>query len=556
MGKQPRGGTGSTYVEGALVLGLAAMVSKLIGTLQKIPLQNIAGDGVFGIYNAVYPFYILFVFLATAGFPVAISKFVAERMAVGDEAGARRILRLSVVMLAIAGLCGFLLLYGGAEHVAGWMGNMQTVEAIRSCSYALLVVPVMSAVRGYFQGKANMVPTAVSQVAEQFVRVATMLVLLWLLTSRGASEGMVAAGATFGSAAGGIAGLLVMLYYYRKERRGRGALVSDLVVQDTKGPPSLSIRSQSSSQMAWQLVRYAVLVCLGAIAVPMLSIVDTFTVPNILASMSRTELEAMTEFGIYNRGLPLVQLVGMIVSSISVTIIPAITQAQHTGSFSQVREQIAVMLRWFWLIACAGTLGLVLLAEPINIALYQDAAGTATMMWVSCMTLGSTMNIVTGAMLQGLGKVNAPAYHLFVAIAVKIALNLWLVPSLGMNGAAIAGVAAYSCAAILNMVVLYRTLQLRLSWKEFVIHPGLLMAVMAAAVGIILFGLPWLFNVLGIPSGRTSALLVTLIGVMIGVTTLMFSAMKFGVIRAEELRSIPKFAKYIPKLQQIGWLKK
>lgn len=554
MGKQPRGGTGSTYVEGALVLGLAAMVSKLIGTLQKIPLQNIAGDGVFGIYNAVYPFYILLVFLATAGFPVAISKFVAERMAVNDEAGARRILRLSVVLLAFAGLGGFLLLYGGAERVAGWMGNMHTVEAIRSCSYALLVVPVMSAVRGYFQGKANMVPTAVSQVAEQFVRVAAMLVLLWLLTSQGASEGTVAAGATFGSAAGGIAGLLVMLFYYRKERRE--APVNGLTVQDAAVLARPAETPQSTAQVAWRLVRYAVLVCLGAIAVPMLSIVDTFTVPRLLTSMSQTELEAMAEFGIYNRGLPLVQLVGMIVSSISVTIIPAITQANQTGTFVQAREQIVVMLRWFWLIGWASTIGLVLLAEPINIALYQDATGTATMVWVSCMTIGSTMNIVTGAMLQGLGRVNAPAYHLFAAIIVKIALNLWLVPLLGINGAAIAGVAAYSCAAMLNMVVLYRTLQLRLSWKEFVIYPGLLMAVMAAAVGVILIGLPWLLNSFGVPSGRMSALLVTLVGVVIGAAVFVFSAMKFGVIRAEELQRIPKAAKYISKLQQLGWLKK
>ena len=84
-------------------------VSKVIGTLQKIPLQNVAGDRVFGIYNAVYPFYQLLLVMVTAGFPVAVSLLVAQHEAVGDRMGARHVLKASVLLLAVSGLAGFAL---------------------------------------------------------------------------------------------------------------------------------------------------------------------------------------------------------------------------------------------------------------------------------------------------------------------------------------------------------------------------------------------------------------------------------------------------------------
>src|SRR5690625_3291868 len=93
----------STLASGVAILASAAIISKLLGTLQKIPLQNIGGDEVFGIYNAVYPFYTLILFIATAGFPVAVSRFVSEHTAQGDADGARHVLRVSSNILLATG---------------------------------------------------------------------------------------------------------------------------------------------------------------------------------------------------------------------------------------------------------------------------------------------------------------------------------------------------------------------------------------------------------------------------------------------------------------------
>ncbi|EJW18860.1 polysaccharide biosynthesis protein [Paenibacillus alvei DSM 29] len=107
MNKRPPRVAGQV-MSGALLLGMATIVSKVIGTLQKIPLQNIGGDGVFGIYNAVYPFYVLLVAIASAGIPVAVARLVAECEAAGDEIGSEQVLLASGLLMTVTGVAVFL----------------------------------------------------------------------------------------------------------------------------------------------------------------------------------------------------------------------------------------------------------------------------------------------------------------------------------------------------------------------------------------------------------------------------------------------------------------
>ncbi len=164
MNDKERERPSSRWMEGALVLGLAAAVSKALGTLQKIPLQNLAGDQVFGIYNAVYPLYILITFLATAGFPLAVSAFVAERASKGQYGEARRVLRIAAAILSMSGLLFFAGLYWGADLLAGWIGVQDTAAAIRSVSFALLIVPVMSLCADIFRDTATCCPRLIPRL--------------------------------------------------------------------------------------------------------------------------------------------------------------------------------------------------------------------------------------------------------------------------------------------------------------------------------------------------------------------------------------------------------
>jgi O-antigen/teichoic acid export membrane protein len=543
----PGGKPSKRLLQGAAILGLAAILSKVLGTIQKIPLQNIAGDGVFGIYNAVYPLYTFLLVLATAGIPIAVSKFVSEEMAAGRALSARQVLGLANRLMAAIGIVGFLLLYGGADLLAAWIGNDQTESAIRSISFAMLFMPLTAALRGYFQGLHDMLPTAVSQVAEQFVRVGVMITLLLVLVGRGASDAAIAAGATFGSAAGSAAALVAALLFWRAHRRRQG--VAELV----DGVYTGTSRQLHKQPLLRRFIVYAVPVCLGAAVLPLLTLVDTFTMPRLLHASDLDQAAAMAEFGLYNHGMPLVQLVSMIVTTISVVLIPAITEARLRGDEGLIRRTAGLFLRFAWLIGLAASVGLAVLAKPLNIMLYADADGSGVMAILACTAVFGVVQIVSGTLLQGLGAERAPVYYLLVAVAVKIALNLALMPLWGIHGAAVAAVAAYATAAALNCIRLRRMLPTRLAWGRDAAGPAAAAALMAAGLAAWLGAAALALGALpAAPPERAAQTAVALSAVALGGFIYAAALFRARAITAADLAALPKLGpKLLPLLRRL-----
>ncbi|WP_433583904.1 putative polysaccharide biosynthesis protein [Paenibacillus amylolyticus] len=576
--KQPS--TGSRLLQGAFVLGLAAIISKIIGAFQKIPLQNLWGDGVFGIYNTVYPLYMLIITLAAAGLPLAVSKFVAEQNALGRPDESRRIIRLSSLLLGGIGIIMALLMYAGAPLIADMIGNRHVAPSIRAASWALLFVPVMTGLRGYFQGLQQMVPTAVSQVVEQTIRVTVMIVLLLWLMRRDASLETIAAGAMMGSVAGGMVGLLTMLgYMVRHRRKGKEERTGQLDSEwSSKGGevgserqerqehrehrpvtpqkktvsavnPAMAEQSRSNGEWIKMLLMYAIPVCLGSLAVPLMNLVDTFTVPRLLRGEGLDELQSMVSFGIYNRGLPLVQLVTMLATSLSVLFIPAMAEARLKGGPEAVRQQAGLALRWFWLIGLAASAGLAVLAEPINRMLYGDAAGTEALRYMALTAAGSTVSIIGAALLQGLGAVRAPAFSMLAAAGVKALLNVMLVPALGISGAALAGAVAYMLAAGLNVVLLARLVALRPAPGAVLAKPALVIAAMSLAAVGTAWAVEAVLGGMGIAADRRLAAMgVSLLGIAAGSAVFLLAAARTGLLTAAELAAVPKVGPRLAKL--------
>ncbi|MDT0126254.1 oligosaccharide flippase family protein [Paenibacillus sp. RRE4] len=582
--KQPSSGT--RLLQGAFILGLAAIISKIIGAFQKIPLQNLGGDGVFGIYNTVYPLYMLIITLAAAGLPLAVSKFVAEQNTLGRPDESRRIIRLSSMLLGGLGMITAVVMYGSAPWIAGLIGNQHVIPSIRAASLALLCVPLMTGLRGYFQGMQQMVPTAVSQVVEQTVRVTVMIVVLLWLIRQDASLETVASGAMLGSVAGGCAGLIVMLgFVYRhrwkeqavceksldsevfyaeleqpreisqtrlsanasRERSNTGAVEHDVAVVGRSGQARVIRRS--NAEWIRTLLIYAIPVCLGSLAVPLMNLVDTFTVPRLLRGEGLDDVQTMVSFGIYNRGLPLVQLVTMLATSLSVLFIPAMAEARLKGGPEAVRQQAGLALRWFWLIGLAASAGLAVLADPINRMLYGDAAGTEALRYMALTAAGSTVSIIAAALLQGLGAVRAPAFSMLAAAGVKVLLNVMLVPALGISGAALAGAAAYMLAAGLNVALLARLTAMRPAPGAVLAKPALVIAAMSLAA----LGMAWateaVLGGLGIAAThRPAAMGVSLLGIAAGAAVFVLAAARTGLLTAAELAALPKLGPRLAKL--------
>ena len=206
-----------SFLQGTLVLLAANLFNRVLGFVYQIFLIRLIMPEGLGLINMVYPIYVLVLVLATAGIPVAISKLVAEEMAVHNLRGAYRIFKLCFLIMIVNSIIFSALCFLGApfllEHV---FPNPRVHIIFLSLLPGIIIVSVCSAFRGYFQGLQQMSPTALTQALEQTVRVVCGLTLASLLLPRGLEYA--AAGASLGVVAGELAGLSLMLLIYRKKR--------------------------------------------------------------------------------------------------------------------------------------------------------------------------------------------------------------------------------------------------------------------------------------------------------------------------------------------------
>ncbi|MEK0317711.1 oligosaccharide flippase family protein [Cohnella sp. 56] len=570
----------SQLMRGAALLGGAALLSKLIGTLQKIPLQNLAGDRVFGLYSAVYALAVMWMTLAAAGVPVAVSALVAERIAAGDERGVRRLLRYAAVLLSASGLVAFAALWAAADTLAAWMGAPEAADAIRASSLALLAAPLTAALRGYSQGRLEMGRPALSQLAEQCARVAFMLCALGWALRRDWSPAATAAAVHGGLAAGAVAGLAAMLiagrrsWRRRADRRAAGAATADAAAPprkraavadaaaasaprspdgtDASRTPGASVDSAAAAAhhpepgrvLLRRIVRVALPVAAGSVVAPLFGLIDAFTLPRLLQSAGATASAAISAFGEYNRGIALLQLVSMAAGGAAAALVPSLTMARSGGGIdAESGAQAAFAMRLAWWFGAAAALGLALLARPINVALFADAHGTAAMAVLGAAALGAALQAVSAAVLQGLGDLRSPALHLALAALVKAALNAALAPAYGIAGAAAAAACAYGVAAALNLRALRRRAALTApgadtgagaAWRL-----AAALAALAAAAGGGRLALTALTREL---APRAAAALTALPCIALGAVAFAAALIAAGALGPREWRALPGIA--------------
>ncbi|WDL98989.1 putative polysaccharide biosynthesis protein [Alicyclobacillus sp. ALC3] len=526
------------FVRGALLLAGAAVLSKGLGSVYTIVLQNIIGDHGMGLFQMAYPIYATLLAVATAGFPVAISKIVSERVAVGDVYGAKQTFRMALVLLSLGGVLAFVILFGFASTWARVAGDPAAAPAIRAIAPALLIVPVMSVLRGYFQGHQWMEPTAASQVLEQGVRVATILGLAFWLMSRGYGQATAAAGAAFGAVTGACAGLLLLFTYWRNYR-----------------PPEHTQPTRTSSvTLAKQLLYYAFPISLGALVVPLMNNIDVITVVNLLKSAGEPQHLATTEFGLLSgRAAKLMMLPTTLAAGIGIAAMPAVTEAFTLGFRELVHERIDMAIRLTVLLSLPAGIGLVLLARPVNIALFQNGAGTGAIEILALATVFASVQATLAAVLQGAGWMYLPVVNLLIASGVKLVLNLWWVPRFGIQGAAAATVASYVTATLLNVGALKRCLNMEVDWLRWLVRPGLAAAIM----GSVTFGLSRQLAIWGVlDAGRIAAGLSLLFVISIAIATYIAALLVTNSMDRAELQAVPKVGpQLVSWCDRIGLLK-
>ncbi len=518
-----------SFLQGALILGVAGLIIKALGAFFRIPLANIIGDDGMGYYQTAYPIYVLFLTLSTAGIPTAISKMVAERNAVDNPREAHRIFRVSFLLLFGIGIVSSAILFFGAEMIVGQLKNPDAKYAMMAIAPALLFVPLMAAYRGYFQGMQKMEPTAASQVAEQLFRVVAGLSLALALVPKGLEYA--AAGASFGATAGAVGGLLFVVLIYCGNRK---KIHRDMRKDTHK-------KGESASRILMHIFIIAVPITIGAAIMPIMNTIDVGIVMRRLQESGFTKEAANSLYGqLTGMAGPLINFPQVLTQAIAMSLVPAVAAAHRKNDTAFLHYNISMGLRTAMMIGLPCALGLMILSEPIMLLLYpaQKASAASAAPCLFVLAIGvvflSSVQTTTG-ILQGVGKQMVPVVNLFFGAIVKVILTYTLtgIESINVRGAAIGTVAAYIVASALNVFAVRRYTGVRFDIMMTWVKPLISALVMGGVV--------WLtYSLLSGPAGNAIA---TLLSVFVG--GCIYAGMLFLTksVTAEELTMLPGASK-------------
>ncbi|AIF52937.1 polysaccharide biosynthesis protein [Pelosinus sp. UFO1] len=522
----------NSFIKGTLMLTLANFVVKFIGAAQLIFLSRLLGGEGLGLYNIAFPMYLLAISVSSAGIPVALSILVAEKAAISDFYGAKRIFKVALSQMIIIGVLATVILYYGA----GWLIENNIIRdsrayySIIALTPSVIFVTIIASFRGYFQGFQIMKPTAVSQIVEQLFRVITMLCLAYILLPYGLQYA--AAGASFGAFAGAVAALSVLIYYYWKYRSYFYVAKANCLIETKE--PWISINSR--------IMRLSLPVLLANVMAPIIANIDILIVPARLEVAGYSVQEATELFG-YLTGMSsaLINFPTVLTASLAVSLVPAISNALALGNLNSIHYRISEVIRLSVIILLPSFAGLLLLATPISQLLYNtpNAGNVIAILSIAILLLG--LHQVTTAILHGLGRTSIPMLNMLIAALIKIGLSwvLTAMPEFGVNGAAWATNVDLGVAVSLNIYFVYRFVGLDISYKD----------IMKTVISTIVMGVIVTIAYRLVMIESLSNTLSTIISILSGCIIYFLCLILFRGLHEKDILRIPRIGEKIIRLK-------
>lgn len=531
--KQETSSSNTGFVRGTMLLSGASLISRALGLIYLFPFQFMVGATGIMFYTYAYNYYAIMIGLATAGIPVAVSKFVAKYNAMGEYDTSERLYRSGLKIMSITGVVSFLALFLLAPYLAhraipgGDVDSASYVDAvtmtIRGVSFALILIPAMSMTRGYFQGYQSMGPTAISQILEQIVRIIFLLagvsIAIYLFDTDAAWAATIA---TFSAFIGAIGSVVVLVYYFRKRAPGLKVLRDG---QTTISP------DRPLAGLYKELLTYAIPIVMVGLSTPLYQVIDQNTMNAALQSIGYT-LEAAGNATAYliADSHKIVLIPVSVATGLSLSATPLLTASFTQGDMRKVRKQISQIYQLAFFVTIPAVVGMILLSEETFHVLFpKDQAAWVYLLSYAPSALFLALYSVTAAVLQGINRQYFTIVATLAGLLTKYLLNAPLIHWTGDGtGAGYATILGYVVATGLMFFRITQTVQFPFS--TVLRRTSLIMiisAIMGASVALVRWGLSVM-----LPATTVGSLVILIVGAGIGIVVFAGLAIWSGLAEA------------------------
>jgi stage V sporulation protein B len=493
-----------SFLYGAVLLTISALLSKVFGALYRIPLTNLLGTEGMGIYQMIFPVYALMLVISSSGIPVAISRLLSAQVAKGNKQNAKKILKGALTLTFFIGLLADLIVFFASSFIANLQGNSLATVGYLGIAPAILLGSVVAAFRGYFEGLQDMQPTALSEFIEQIAKVGLGLFFANYLLPLGIEYGVL--GAILGISIGEVVSLItIILIYIFKNKKYELNKAEDKLENNKKvvkkQSKKLAVKAEpdyanlSNYKIAKLIFINSIPITLSAAILPLTLFIDSILIINLLSGVGFNLSTSTSLFGLQTGVVnSLISLPIIVAIAISTAILPSITESNTLENKEDISFKTSLAIKLVWLIALPAFVGFLLLSSEITSILYSQGLDSAQFNEIE--VAGSLLKIIAisvvyhsflrifMAIMHALNRSFRVVKNLIIASVVKIVLTVILVSiqSFNIYGASVASAISYAIAAILTLLSLKKQVEIKFKFKEFVISPIIASVVLALSI--------------------------------------------------------------------------
>ncbi|GHV97717.1 transporter [Lactobacillus nasalidis] len=524
-------------LKGSAWMTFGSILSRILGAIYIIPWY--AWMGKYGnLANSLtaksYNIYSLFIIISTAGIPGAIAKQIAKYNALNEYGIGRKLFRHGLVMMGIFGVLAAACMYFLALPLSGF--NHQEVPVIRSLSVAVLIIPILSILRGYFQGYNDMMPSAMSQFVEQLARVIWMLLTAYVIMQ--VQHGNYVDAVTqsnLAAAIGAVFGICLLVVFYLRQKRETDPLVAQ----------SNNRIQVSTNSLLFEIIQQSIPFIIIDSGINIFQLVDQYTFHPMIASFMHVPYDTIESwyalFGL--NANKLIMIVVSLSSAMAVTAIPLLSGAHARGDYRDISRQIANTLELFLFVLLPASLGMAAISKPLYTIFYgYDGLGANVLYLSSFTAISLGMFTVLMAILQGLDENMYAIRYLLIGLLIKGILQYPLIRLFKIYGPLLAtnlGLLVVIAMSLKHLSVKYRWRADR-TMRRF-IGTASFSLVMFAAVGLTVKLAGHFLN----PYRRLSAMVLIALAVLVGVAVYGGLSLKTGlaekVLGSRVTRIVQKF---------------
>ena len=420
--------TKQTLFKGTMILTVAAFITKILGFANGIVLANVIGPEGVGLIMMAMPVTGLLITLTTLGLPIAISKLVAEAEIKGNY---RRVKKILVVSLVTTSFLGFILMiiaiFGAKALSSHFLTDKRAYYSLLAVIPIVPIVAVSSVIKGYFRGKQNMTPIALSQVIEQVVRIGLIFFLVQWLLPYGIEYA--AAGAVLCGIIGEGFSLLYLFSVFKWSKHKKFKLHHSFIKQLSKG-----------KEIFFDLLQTGLPTTVNGLIQSLIGIIQPILITQSLALAGIGTTLATKQYGIVmGYAIPLMLLPGFVTNSLSVALVPAISESKENNNHLLIKKRIQQAVNIALIVGVPWTIILYVFADPLTTLIYKSPEAGTFLKIMGPFFLLHYFRTPFQAVLIGLGKAKTVMINNLVASIISLISIVLLAsnPELGIYGVAL-----------------------------------------------------------------------------------------------------------------------